>query len=69
MKKPKIPDYVEIEAKSVEKNQQVCKILGIEFSSLITFGVDEIYNHYGFDLQDFGSEVLLEKDRKLKKYK
>ena len=61
---PKIPDYVEFEAKSEKQIKEVCQILEINYKDLVTLDVESIYNHYGFDLQKFPSEVLLEKERK-----
>lgn len=65
---PRIPDYVEFEAKSAEKIREVCQILGIDYNTLITYNVEKIYNHYGHDLKQFPSEVLLEENKNLKNF-
>ena len=44
---PKIPTYVEFEAKNESDIRNVCSKLGIDFENLVTFGVTEIYKHYG----------------------
>lgn len=65
---PQIPDYVEFEAKTKEEIEQVCLILNVDFNKLITYDVEKIYNHYGYDIKNWGKEVLLEKERKSKKF-
>lgn len=65
---PKIPDYVEFEAKNVKQIEDVCKVLGIEYDKLVTYDVETIYKHYGYDLINSSKELLLEDDRKAKKF-
>lgn len=60
---PKIPTYVEFEAPSDKHIKDVCKKLDIDFDRLITFGVTEIYRHYGFDIKTM-PKLVLEEDRK-----
>ena len=62
---PKIPDYVEFEAKTVKQIKDVCQILGLDYDKLITYDVERIYNHYGYDLKKIDAELILEKDRKI----
>ncbi len=64
---PKIPDYVEFEAKSEKQIKEVCKLLEINYNDLVTLDVESIYNHYGFDLKKYPI-VLLEEERKNQKF-
>lgn len=60
---PMIPTYAEFEGKTEEDIKNVCKILEIDYSSLVTIGVDSIYKHYGFDLSTI-PVIKLEEERK-----
>ena len=61
---PKIPTYVEFEAKNESDIKNVCIKLGIDFENLVTFGVTEIYKHYGLDLKTLPARIYLEENRK-----
>lgn len=61
---PKIPTYVEFEAKNESDIKNVCIKLGIDFENLVTFGVTEIYKHYGLDLKTLPAKIYLEENRK-----
>ncbi|MBQ8844853.1 MAG: CYTH domain-containing protein [Clostridia bacterium] len=61
---PKIPTYVEFEAKQKEDIENLCKKLDIKFEKLVTLDVSAIYNHYGYDISTFGNIVTLEEERK-----
>lgn len=65
---PKIPTFVEFEAPSEQKIRNLCKKLDIDFDSLVTFGVTEIYKHYGYDIKGMSKIVYLEDERKESKY-
>lgn len=65
---PMIPTYVEFEAGSVEKIQNLCKKLDIDFDSLTTMSVPEVYDHYGHNVRTNPSIMRLEKERANKKY-
>lgn len=61
---PKIPDYVEFEADHVDKIKDVCRVLDINYDDLITYDVEKIYSHYGYDFGKFSKELMLEDWRK-----
>ncbi len=65
---PQIPTYVEFEANSANEIKAVCKKLNIEFDSLTTMTVPEVYAHYGIDIRKNGKVNLLEEERVNKKY-
>ena len=61
---PMIPTYVEFEAKEEESIKEVCNILGITYSSLVTLDCTAIYSSYGIDISTLSDIVLLEEERK-----
>lgn len=61
---PMIPAYVEFEAPSEKHIKSVCDKLGIDFENLITFGVTEIYRHYGLDLKTLPAKLKLKDSKK-----
>ena len=65
---PMIPTYVEFEADSVQKIKDLCKKLSIDFDSLTTMSVPEIYDHYGHNVRTCPTINLLEEERVNKKY-
>lgn len=65
---PHIPTYVEFEAKSIEDIRQVCDKLCIDFDTLVTLDVTNIYSHYGYDFDKLSPVITLEDDRKYIKY-
>ncbi len=65
---PLIPTYVEFEADSAEKIKAVCKKLDIDFESLTTMSVPEVYNHYGKPVKTNPAIMNLEQERVDKKY-
>ena len=65
---PMIPTYVEFEASSAQKIKDVCKKLNIDFNSLTTMTVPEVYNHYGKPVRTNPPHMFLEEERINKKY-
>ena len=65
---PLIPTYVEFEAPSVEKIKALCKKLNINFDSLTTMSVPEVYDHYGHNVRTCPTINHLEEERATKKY-
>lgn len=65
---PLIPTYVEFEAESAQKIKDLCKKLEINFDSLTTMSVPEVYNHYGKNVRDNPDVLFLEEDRANTKY-
>ena len=57
---PLIPTYVEFEA--------LCKKLNINFDSLTTMSVPEVYDHYGHNVRTCPTINHLEEERATKKY-
>lgn len=66
---PKIPAYVEFEASDEQKIKDVCEKLNIDYSSLTSIDVEQIYNSYGFNISDFPKFVVLEEKVKNMKFK
>ena len=64
---PKIPTYVEFEADSVEKIKNLCKKLNVNFNTLTTMSVPQVYLHYGFDVRSY-TDAYLEEDKKNLKF-
>lgn len=60
---PLIPTYVEFEAESVDKIEKLCKKLDIDFNSLTTMSVPEVYDYYGHNVRTCPKINLLEQDR------
>lgn len=65
---PNIPTYVEFEGKSKQDIINVCKKLGVDFSSLSTMDVASLYEYYGFG-RDAINNLVLEDHRKNKQFK
>ena len=65
---PMIPTYVEFESNSVQNIKNLCKKLNIDFDSLTTMSVPEIYDHYGHNVRTCPTINLLEEDRANKRY-
>lgn len=65
---PKIPTYVEFEAKSEQKIIDILNLLGFDYSLATTKGVVEIYKHYDLDIYSLPQKLSLEESRKNKKY-
>lgn len=65
---PLIPTYVEFEADSQDKIKALCKKLEIDFDSLTTMSVPEVYDHYGHNVRTCPKINILEEDRATKKY-
>ena len=65
---PLIPTYVEFEAASIEKIQNLCKKLEIDFESLTTMSVPEVYDYYGHNVRTNAPVLYLEEERANKKY-
>ncbi len=65
---PMIPTYVEFEAESTEKIKALCSKLDIDFDSLTTMSVPEVYDYYGHNVRTCPTINLLEEDRVNKKY-
>ena len=65
---PLIPTYVEFEADSTEKIKNLCTKLEIDFNSLTTMSVPEVYDHYGHNVRTCPTINLLEPERANKKY-
>ena len=62
---PLIPPYVEFEAESEEQIKSVCDKLGVDFSNLITFGVEDVYRKYGIELKKIETIILEEKNKNI----
>jgi len=60
---PMIPTYVEFEADCQDKIKELCKKLDIEFNSLTTMSVPEIYDYYGHNVRTCPKINLLEEER------
>lgn len=65
---PLIPTYVEFEAESAEKIKALCNKLDIDFNSLTTMSVPEVYDYYGHNVRTNDPVLYLEEDRANKKY-
>ena len=66
---PLIPTYVEFEADSIDKIKNLCNKLDINFDSLTTMSVPEVYDHYGYNIRTNCPKVnLLEEERANKKF-
>lgn len=65
---PYIPTYVEFEGKDEESIKRLCKKLDIDYSNLVSMDVSSIYDYYGKSLSTLPQILLLEDDRKNKKY-
>ena len=63
-----IPTYVEFEADSTEKIKNLCSKLNIDFNSLTTMSVPEVYDYYGHNVRTCPVINHLEKERANKKY-
>ncbi len=50
---PKIPPYVEFEADSIDKIQNVVEKLGYTMSDTVSIGNVKIYQQYGINIHDF----------------
>ncbi|MDD5163119.1 MAG: CYTH domain-containing protein [Candidatus ainarchaeum sp.] len=50
---PKIPPYLEIEAKSKTEIEKTVKLLGFSRSQATSIGVEEVYKKYGLNIHDF----------------
>lgn len=50
---PKIPTYVEIEGKDVSSVLEFLKLISFDESKKTTMDVENIYRHYGFDINDY----------------
>ncbi len=50
---PKIPPYLEIEAKSAEEIEKVVKLLGFNLDQTTSIGVQKVYEKYGLNIDDF----------------
>lgn len=49
---PQIPANVEFEAEGEEKIYSVCEKLGIDQSRLVSYGVEDVYRHYGLTIKN-----------------
>lgn len=65
---PLIPTYVEFEAASVDKIKDLCKKLDIDFDSLTTMSVPEVYDYYGHNVRTCPTINHLEDERRNKKF-
>ena len=65
---PLIPTYVEFEAESADKIKALCDKLNIDFNSLTTMSVPEVYDYYGHNVRTCPVINHLEKERANKKY-
>ena len=65
---PLIPTYVEFEGESVEKIKALCKKLNIEYDSLTTMSVPEVYDYYGHNVRTCPAVNYLEEERANKKF-
>lgn len=65
---PMIPTYVEFEADATQKIKDLCKKLDIDFDSLTTMSVPEVYEHYGLPVRTNPAIMNLEQERVDKKY-
>ena len=65
---PLIPPYVEFEGESEEAIYSVCDKLGINKENLISYGVTDIYEKYGYDILG-RSDLVLEDDKKKREIK
>ena len=61
---PKIPTYVEIEAKNEDEIISAINKLGIDKNRLVTLDVVSIYAHYGIDFDSLPKTLHLEENRK-----
>ncbi|TKJ17778.1 adenylate cyclase [Candidatus Woesearchaeota archaeon B3_Woes] len=50
---PKIPSYLEIEAKSTEEIEKTVKLLGFDMNQTTSIGVQKVYEKYGINIDDF----------------
>lgn len=50
---PKIPPYLEIEAKSKKEIETIVKLLGFKMSQTTSIGVSKVYAKYGLDIDSF----------------
>ncbi|MCM1404701.1 MAG: CYTH domain-containing protein [Prevotella sp.] len=66
---PKIPAYVEFEAKNKRDIVNVCRKLNLEFNQLTSMDVEKIYHHYGYDLKKFPPNIALENEIKNLQFK
>ncbi|MEG0073851.1 MAG: hypothetical protein RR751_05100, partial [Clostridia bacterium] len=64
---PKIPAYVEIEGKNVEKIYNLAKLLGYEKENVKIMNTAEVYNLNNLNIYDF-PELKFEKSE-IEKYK
>lgn len=60
---PMIPDYLEIEGENEEQIEATLELLGIAKDSCVTIDVEAIYNHYGYNLNEF-IDLKIEEERK-----
>ncbi len=65
---PLIPTYVEFEAESTDKIKALCEKLEINFNSLTTMSVPEVYDYYGHNVRTCPTINHLEEERANKKY-
>lgn len=65
---PMIPTYVEFEAQSKEKIEILCEKLGIDYQSLTTMSVPEVYDYYGHNVRTCPKINLLEEERANRKF-
>ena len=64
---PRIPTYVEFEAETEQDIVNLCKKLNVNFNSLVSTDVQNIYKQYGINLSDYPI-ITLENDRKNNKF-
>ncbi len=50
---PKIPPYLEIEAKSTEEIEKTVKLLGFKMNQTTSIGVKKVYQKYNLNIDDF----------------
>lgn len=65
---PLIPTYVEFEAETTDKIKSLCEKLEIDFNSLTTMSVPEVYDYYGHNVRTCPTINHLEDERANKKY-
>ena len=65
---PLIPTYVEFEAESVDKIKALCKKLNINYDSLTTMSVPEVYDYYGHNVRTCPTINHLEDERANRKF-
>lgn len=60
---PFIPDYLEIEGENEKQIDSTLKLLGFAKKDCVTIDVEMIYDHYGYNLNEF-IDLKLEEERK-----